>query len=157
MGKISTVGTKFLSQKGIPFEVVEYDHLEKGAVYASQALHFPLDRTIKTLVVDLGGKNYLLALVPGSSTLNLKQVAKYARVKRAQMADTTTAERVTGYLVGGISPFGTKTSLNSILEKDLLNFDRVAINAGKRGTMLIMDPMDIVKAINCKVLHITRE
>jgi len=64
------------------------------------------------------------------------------------MADTTTAERLTGYLVGGISPFGTKMDLPVVMEEGLLKFDKVAINAGKRGVMLIMDPKDIQLAVN---------
>ncbi len=157
MSNISTRGIKFLSQKGVPFEVVEYEHVEKGAAYASEAMGFPLEKTIKTLVVDIGQKGYVLALVPGSATLDLKTLAKQLGVKRAQMADTSTAERVTGYLVGGISPFGTKARLKAIMDKRLLAFDKVAINGGKRGTMVILDPKDIVRVIDCDTLPITHD
>jgi Cys-tRNA(Pro)/Cys-tRNA(Cys) deacylase len=73
------------------------------------------------------------------------------------MVDTTTAERLTGYLVGGISPFGAKQNLTAVIEKGLLKFDRVAINAGQRGVMLIMTPGDIVKVLDCDVTGIVQK
>ncbi|OQX27140.1 MAG: hypothetical protein BWK80_06885 [Desulfobacteraceae bacterium IS3] len=152
--KISTRATKFLSQKGIAFEVIEYEHEEKGAKFASQAIGFPLEQTVKTLVADLGDKKYALALMPGDKQLSLKHLARECGVKKAAMADTATAERLTGYLVGGISPFGTKQKLTVVMEESLLKFDKVAINAGQRGTMLMMRPQDIVTALNCKVSDI---
>lgn len=145
---MSTRAIRFLNQKGIHFDVIEYEHEEKGAQFASEAIGFPPERTIKTLVVDLGGKGYIMVLMPGDKNINLKRLARSFSVKKTAMADTTTAERLTGYLVGGISPFGTKKDLPVVMEARLLKFDKVAINAGKRGVMLIMDPKDIQLAVN---------
>jgi Cys-tRNA(Pro)/Cys-tRNA(Cys) deacylase len=145
---MSTRAIKFLNQKGVHFEVIEYEHKEKGAQFASEAIGFPLERTIKTLVVDLGPKGYIMMLMPGDKNVDLKRLAKSFSVKRSAMADTTTAERLTGYLVGGISPFGTKMDLPVMMEEGLLKFDKVAINAGKRGVMLIMDPKDILLTVD---------
>ena len=149
---MSTRAIKFLSQKGIYFKVKEYEHEEKGARFAAEAMDFPLERTIKTLVVDLGQKGYILVLMPGEKNIDLKRLAKAFSVKRAAMADSSTAERLTGYLVGGISPFGTKQNLPVFMEAGLLEFDNVAINAGKRGVMLILDPKDILQAVNGDIL-----
>ena len=149
---MSTRAIKFLSQKGIHFEVKEYEHEKKGAVFAAEAMGFPLERTIKTLVVDLGQKGYILVLMPGEKNIDLKRLAKAFSVKRAAMADTSTAERLTGYLVGGISPFGTKQNLPVFMETGLLEFNNVAINAGKRGCMLVLDPEDILQAVNGDIL-----
>ena len=151
---MSTRAIKYLNKKGMKFKVVEYEHDEKGAEFAARAIGFPLERTIKTLVVDLGNKKYSFALMPGDKQLALKQLAKMCDVKRAAMVDTATAERLTGYLVGGISPFGAKQNLSTVIEKGLLKFDTVAINAGQRGVMLIMTPGDIVKALDCDVAGI---
>ena len=73
------------------------------------------------------------------------------------MADTATAERLTGYLVGGISPFGTKHDLPVVMEQSLLRFDKVAVNAGKRGVMLIMDPKDILLGVNGDILGLAKK
>jgi len=154
---MSTRAIKFLRQKKIPFEVITYEHEEKGAEFASKATGFPLERTVKTLVADLGGKKYSLALMPGDRQLALKRLAKACAVKRVAMADTQTAERLTGYLVGGISPFGTKQRIPAVMEESLMASDKVVINAGQRGSMLLMSPKDIVRALNCQVAGIAQE
>ena len=148
---MSTRAIQYLYKKGINFKVVEYEHDEKGAEFAARAIGFPLERTIKTLVVDLGSNQYCFALLPGDKQLALKQLAKACKVKKAAMVDTATAERLSGYLVGGISPFGAKHNLPAVVEESLLKFDDVAINAGQRGVMLIMSPEDIVKALDCTI------
>jgi len=151
---MSTRAIQYLNKKCISFKVVEYEHDEKGAKFAARAIGFPLERTIKTLVVDLGNKNYSFALMPGDKQLALKQLARACKVKRTAMVDTATAERLTGYLVGGISPFGAKQRLTAVIEESLMKYDKVAINAGQRGVMLIMTPGDIIKALDCDVARI---
>jgi Cys-tRNA(Pro)/Cys-tRNA(Cys) deacylase len=151
---MSTRAIKFLEQRGIPFEVVKYEHKEKGAGFAAGATGFPLERTIKTLVVDLGDKRYCIALLAGDKKLSEKRLAKACSVKRAAMADAATAERLTGYLLGGISPFGSKQKLPVVMEKSILNFDQVLVNAGQRGTLLKMSPAAIKKALDCTVASV---
>ena len=146
-----TRAIKFLKQKGVSFDVVEYDHKQKGAKFASEAIGFPLARTIKTVVADLGHKGHALVLMPGDKNLSPKKLAKAFGVKRTVMADTAAAERLTGYLVGGISPLGTKQKLPVIMEKCLMKADSVAINAGQRGVMLVLKPEDIVRALNAVI------
>ena len=151
-----TRAIRLLEQKKIPFEVVKYDHEEKGAEFAARASGYPLERTVKTLVVDLGKKQYALVLMPGDKQLSMKRLAKIQRLKRAAMADTRTAERLTGYLVGGISPFGTRQKLPVVMEESILKFESILINAGQRGTMLLMAPRDIKTAMAAKVAHIAK-
>jgi Cys-tRNA(Pro)/Cys-tRNA(Cys) deacylase len=148
---MSTRAIQFLKRKGIPFEVIEYAHEEKGAEFAAQAIGFPLERTIKTLVVDLGHKTYRMVLMPGDRQLGLKQLARLYSVKRAAMVDTATAERLTGYFIGGISPFGARQRLPVVMDESLLRFGKVAINGGRRGVMLLMSPEDIKKVLGCTV------
>jgi Cys-tRNA(Pro)/Cys-tRNA(Cys) deacylase len=153
---MSTRAIQHLKWKDVSFEVIKYEHEEKGAAFAARATGFPLDRTVKTLVVDLGGRNYCLALLPGDRQLDLKQLAQAFAVKRAAMADTATAERLTGYLVGGISPFGTKQALPAVMEKRIREYAQVLINAGQRGVMLKMAPEDIVAALGCRLESISK-
>jgi Cys-tRNA(Pro)/Cys-tRNA(Cys) deacylase len=147
---MSTRAIAFLKKKGVPFEVVKYTHLEKGAAFAAAAINFPLARTIKTLVVQLGRGQFAFVLMPGDRQLNLKRLARGFGVKRTAMVDSATAERLTGYLVGGISPFGARQRLPAVIEAALLPHERVVINAGQRGTLLQMAPADIVRALNCR-------
>ena len=148
---MSTRAVRFLNQTKIPYEIVKYNHEEKGAEFAAAATGFPLAATVKTLVVDLGEKKYSLILMPGDRQLSMKRLAKACGAKRAAMADTRTAERLTGYLIGGISPFGTKQNLPVVMENDILMFDKILINAGQRGTMLKMALEDIRTALAARV------
>ena len=143
---MSTRAIAWLNKKKIPHEVVHYAHEEKGAAFAAQATGFPLAKTIKTLVVDLGGNSFGLALMPGDRELSLKRAAKVFGVKKAAMADPAAAERLTGYHVGGISPFGLRQRLPVVMDESLLVHDAVMINAGQRGIMLKMAPEDILAA-----------
>ncbi len=153
---MSTRAILFLKKKNIPHQVIKYEHDEKGAQFAANATGFPLECTVKTLVVELGRKSYCLALVPGHRELNLKKLAAALGVKRSAMVDIKTAERLTGYLVGGISPFGTQQRLETVIESSIFNNPEILINAGQRGVMIKMAPGDIVTALGCIAASIAR-
>ena len=153
---MSTRAIAYLKKNKIPHEVVTYDHQEKGAEFAAKATGNPLEITVKTLVVELDRKRYCLALLPGHRELNLKKLASSSGCKRTAMVDINTAQRLTGYLVGGISPLGTRQRLETVMESTILDNPEILINAGQRGMMLKMDPEDIVKVLGCKVASIAR-
>lgn len=144
---MATRGIQFLKKQHITHHVVTYAHGEKGAEFAAKAVDFPLPQTIKTLVVALDTKRHALVLMPGDRQLSMKKVAKACKAKRAAMADTATAQRLTGYQVGGISPFGTKKRLDAVMDTVLLSHPEVMINAGQRGVMVKMAPDDILAAL----------
>ena len=153
---MSTPALRFLKQRNVPHRVETYEHLEKGARFAASALDYPIERTIKTLVVELSPGGYVLVLMPGHLQADLKALAASLKAKKAALADAATAERLTGYQVGGISPFGTKRRLPVYIEQSLADFSEVAINGGRRGTMLKMDPQDILKALGARTLELGR-
>ena len=153
---MSTRAIILLKTQDAAFDVIKYDHLHKGAVYAAQAVGFPLRKTVKTLVVTLGDRQHALALMPGDQKLNLKSMAKACKTKRAEMAPPAVAERVTGYKVGGISPFGSTTPLPSVIDNRLLEYDCVLINGGQRGTMLKMSPNEIARLLKSTVADIAQ-
>jgi Cys-tRNA(Pro)/Cys-tRNA(Cys) deacylase len=154
---MSTRAIKILKKARVPIKVITYVHKEKGAAFAAQAIGFTLERTIKTLIVDLGDRRYVAALLPGNKKLDVKKLARVYRVKLAAMADVPTAERLTGYIVGGISPFGTKRQLDYVMDRSVLDYATIAINAGKRGVMLQMAPQDILASLPCQVADIGRK
>ena len=151
---MSTRAVQVLNKTRVPFEVITYVHEKKGAVFAAQAMGFPLEKTVKTLIADLGGGRYAVALLPGDTQLDLKKLAGIFGVKHASMADTSTAERLTGYLVSGISPFGLKQPLESVMDNAIMQHRTVAVNGGKRGLMLKMAPGDIRAALGCRVAEL---
>ena len=153
---MSTRAIVYLKKKKIPYEIVKYDHQKKGADFAAKATGYPLGATVKTLVVELDNKNYCLCLLPGHQELNLKKLASSLGAKRSAMVDIKTAERLTGYLVGGISPIGTRQKLVTVMESSILDQQEIMINAGQRGVMVKMAPGDIVTALGCKVSSIAR-
>jgi Cys-tRNA(Pro)/Cys-tRNA(Cys) deacylase len=153
---MSTRAISYLKKKKIPHEVVKYEHHEKGAEFAASATGYPLEQTVKTLVVELDRKSYCLVLLPGNRELDFKKLASLLGVKRTAMVDINTAERLTGYLVGGISPFGTQQRLETVMESSIMDIEEIMINAGQRGLMLKMAPGEIVKTLNCKVMSIAK-
>jgi Cys-tRNA(Pro)/Cys-tRNA(Cys) deacylase len=153
---MSTRAIQFLKRKNISFEVVTYAHAEKGAEFATEATGYPLEMTVKTLVVEIGKKQYTLVLMPGDRKLSMKRLAKTCGGKRAAMADTKTAERITGYLVGGISPFGTRQKLPMVMEAGIAKNEKILINAGQRGKMILMSPADIQKTLACTLARLSQ-
>jgi Cys-tRNA(Pro)/Cys-tRNA(Cys) deacylase len=154
---VATRAIQYLKRKRIDFEVVKYTHAEKGAAFAAQAVGFPLAQMIKTLVVALSRERFALALMPGDQHLSLKKMAQACRAKKAAMATNVEAERLTGYLVGGISPFGTKQRLSVVLDARLMAYEQVMINAGQRGLLLRLNPQSIIEHLNCTVGDIIQE
>ena len=154
---MSTRAIIFLKRQDATFEVIKYNHDHKGALFAAQAVGFPLERTAKTLVVALGDKQHALALMPGDRELDLKRMARVCNVKRVRMTTPAAAERLTGYKVGGISPFGISSPLYSVIDSKLLDYDSVLINGGQRGTMLKMSPKDIIHLLKSTVADIARQ
>lgn len=151
---MSTRAIRYLLNHHLPFEVIEYDHLCKGAEYAAQATGISLARIAKTLVLAVAPARYALALLPGDRQADMKRLAGVLAVKRVEMADTATAERLSGYRVGGISPFGFRQGLPVLMEVRLLAYESILVNGGCRGTMLKMDPSIIRAALGCMVAEI---
>lgn len=145
-----TRAVEVLKREGISFDVAEYEHLEKGGVFASQAIGMPFEQTIKTLVVELADKGCLVVLMPGNSNIHFRKLAKILNAKKARMVDPAVAERLTGYAVGGISPFGMKQRLRVLIDSRLLAFDKVAINGGRRGLMLLMSQSDVLRVTDAE-------
>jgi Cys-tRNA(Pro)/Cys-tRNA(Cys) deacylase len=152
---MSTRAIQYLKQRKVYFEVVQYAHLQKGAEFAAKATGVPLEQTVKTLVVDLGAGRHGLVLVPGDRKADMKRVARAYAAKRAEMVDTATAERLTGYHVGGISPFGVRQALPVLMDAIILSHATILINAGQRGTMLKMSPADICSGLGCLVADVS--
>lgn len=153
---MSTRAVQFLRKNAVEFELVKYKHEEKGAVFAAEAIGFALEKTVKTLIVEVGKGGYTLALMPGHLELSMKKVAAACRAKRATMVKPEEAERLTGYKVGGISPFGTRRRMPTVMENGLLQFEKVALNAGQRGLMLIMNPVvicDLTGSVTAAIAH----
>ena len=119
-----------------PHRVHSYEHDPKSASYGDEAaekLGVNTKQVFKTLVVQLNTGELAVGVVPVNSTLNLKAIASALKVKKAIMADTQKAQRVTGYLLGGISPLGQKKTLATIIDVSAKSFATIYVSAGRRG------------------------
>jgi Cys-tRNA(Pro)/Cys-tRNA(Cys) deacylase len=112
---------------------------------AAEALGLDPRRVFKTLVAEVDGTP-VLAMVPVAGTLDLKALAAARGAKKAVMADPTTAERLTGYVTGGISPLGTRRRLPVVVDASALEHPTVFCSAGKRGLQMELAPADLVAA-----------
>ena len=147
----TTNGLRFLKQKEIPYLASEYDHQVKGAEYAAQALEWPLKSMAKTLVVALSDGSFVQCLLPADEELSLKKLARAAGMKSARMSRPEEAEKLTGYLVGGISPFGVRKRMDVWIHGSLMEFGQIGVNGGKRGLIVFLGPEAIREVLGARI------
>lgn len=143
----------------VAHKIHEYEHDPASSSYGVEAaakLGLPEVKVFKTLVVSIGDKELAVAVVPVSSMLNLKLMAKAAGVKKAGMADTADAERATGYVLGGISPLGQKKRLKTIIDASAEQFDTIFVSAGRRGLDMELSPKDLQRLTNAIFVDIAQ-
>lgn len=145
----------------ICFSLHEYAHNPLAPSYgeeAAQLLNQDPNRVFKTLLVAIEGdqKKLAVAVVPVSGQLNLKQMANALDVKKVVMAEPAAAERITGYLVGGISPLGQKKRLPTVIDSSANQFETIFISAGKRGLEIELSAHDLSQLVNGQFAEIAR-
>lgn len=145
-----TNAIKWLTAQGVPFKVLEYEFTEIGADRAAEATGIPLEQCCKTLIVKGEGRNYWVAIVPGDQRFDTRKLAAAVDQKLASLTDMDEAEKVTGYKVGGISPFAMRRHLPTLIEESLLALDTIVVNGGRRGILLVMRTDDIVRLLNAQ-------
>lgn len=134
-----------LKKKNIAFTLHQYEHDPHCTHFgeeAAQKLNLDPACVFKTLLVS-DEKNVFVAIVPVTGTLNLKRAASAFKVKKLHMADSKVAERITGYLVGGISPIGQKKKLITCIDQSAAAHAKVYISGGQRGLDIGLSPNDL--------------
>lgn len=142
----ATPATVALTRAAVPFSLQAYDHDPSSASYgleAAAALGLPPAQVFKTLLVDTGS-GLAVGIVPVSASLDLKAMAAALGVKKVAMADPAVAARVTGYVVGGISPIGQKRQLPTVLDASAAGFGTIYVSGGRRGLDIGVAPADLV-------------
>jgi Cys-tRNA(Pro)/Cys-tRNA(Cys) deacylase len=151
-----TPATIALERAGIPFTVHEYAHDPRNDSYgteASQALGVSPARMFKTLVVEVDG-SLAVGVVPVQGQLDLKALAAACGGKKAAMAQVSAAERVTGYVAGGISPVGQRKRLPVVVDASAMEFGTVFCSGGRRGLEIELAPADLVRAAGATLASI---
>jgi Cys-tRNA(Pro)/Cys-tRNA(Cys) deacylase len=157
-GGKGTPATVSATRAGIPFTLHPYEAGSDADSYgeaAADALGVPHDRLFKTLVAEVDG-DLTVAVVPVSSTLDLKALAAATGGKRAAMADPAQAERVTGYVRGGISPLGQRKRLPTVVDASASGFPTIYVSAGRRGLQIELAPADLVRLTGAATAGIAR-
>jgi Cys-tRNA(Pro)/Cys-tRNA(Cys) deacylase len=147
-----------LKKAGVVYQVHEYQHDEAAASYgleAAEALGVEAAQVFKTLIATLQAKNFIVAIVPVTSQLSLKALALAAGGKSARMAEAKEAERITGYVAGGISPLGQKRRLVTVIDDSALTHAEIFVSGGRRGLDIGVAPMDLITLTAAKVADIT--
>lgn len=150
MARGGTPAIVSLNAAGVVFHVREFeaDPAERHYGHAAAlALGVERDRVFKTLIATVDDRNHVVAIVPVNGQLSLKELAAAVRGKRAEMCLPETAERLTGYVVGGISPFGQKRSLPVVIDETCVLFDSIFVSGGRRGLDIEIAPDDLISVL----------
>ena len=154
----TTPATLALTKAGKPFTVATYDYdasAERVGLQAAEAMGVPASIVLKTLMVEVDGKPACV-VVPSDQEVNMKKVAAAFGGKSANMMKPADAERLTGYKVGGISPFGQRKQVPTAVEEMATLEDEIFLNGGQRGLQIRMRPDDLVQALGARVADLVR-
>jgi len=153
-----TPGVNAIEKSQYAFILHEYSHDASAQSYgleAAEKLGVDPERVFKTLLVDKGNKQLAVGIIPVSTTLNLKRMAKALAVKKVEMADKADVERITGYVVGGVSPLGQKRSLTTIIDASAHDLTSIFVSAGRRGLEIELAPNDLIALVAGKFSDIS--
>jgi Cys-tRNA(Pro)/Cys-tRNA(Cys) deacylase len=145
-----------LEAAGIAYTVHEYERgneLRDFGIEAAERLGLDPDQVFKTLLVTADG-DQVVAIVPVSGKVGLKALGRAIGAKRVEMCDPAVAERITGYVRGGISPFGQKKRLPTVVDEIATVFDTIYVSGGRRGLDIAVAPGDLIDHLDATVADI---
>ena len=157
MASKGTPATALLTKRKVPFTAHPYEVDPRAESYgeaAAAALGVPPGRVFKTLVASVDGR-LAVGVVPVTGSLDLKALAAAIGAKRAAMAEPAAAERATGYVTGGISPFGQKTRLPLVVDTSATDWPTVYVSGGRRGLQVEVAPADLIGLTGATVAAIS--
>jgi Cys-tRNA(Pro)/Cys-tRNA(Cys) deacylase len=162
VARAATPAIKMLVAAGVPHDVLQYHHDPRAESYGEEAASelaavegVDPAQVFKTLIIELP-RGLAVAVLPVPKKLSLKAAAAALGVAKAQMADRAAAERSTGYVLGGISPFGQRKALPTVVDASALQWDRVLCSAGKRGWDVAVGPQDLIRLTGAVTADITQ-
>src|SRR5215204_415418 len=146
-----TPATALLKAHGVAFTEHPYEYVEHGgAQHSAQVLGLDPSTVVKTLVMEDEKARPLLVLMHGNRTVSTKNLSRQICAKSVQPCKPEVANRHSGYLVGGTSPFGTRKQMPVYIEETILELPRIAINGGRRGYLVGIAPEVCVRLLNAR-------
>ena len=152
-----TPGINTVKKNKVTHKIHEYSHdasCESYGLEAAQKMGVPVQRVFKTLVVILDNQELAVGVLPVSSKLSMKSIAKALVAKKAAMADKSDVQRSTGYVLGGVSPLGQKKRLKTVIDSSATNHATIYVSAGRRGLEIELSPVDLTKLCNATLAEI---
>lgn len=150
-----TPATRFLKQHHIAYSTHLYAYEANGGTSASaRELNLPEHCIVKTLILEDERAQPLVMLMHGDCKVSTKELARQAGRKRVETCKPETANRHSGYLVGGTSPFGTRKAMPVFMEKSILDLPLIYINGGRRGFLVGIHPHDILLALQPQLVTV---
>lgn len=147
----ATPGIAALVKAGVPHEVLTFDHDRREQSFGAEAVRALTEaagiepgQIYKTLIIAVPD-GLAVAIVPATARLSLKAAAAALGVARASMAEASVAERITGYVVGAVSPLGQRRKLPTVVDSGALAWERVFCSAGRRGWEVAVAPQDLIR------------
>ncbi|TDZ83052.1 Cys-tRNA(Pro)/Cys-tRNA(Cys) deacylase YbaK [Mycobacteroides salmoniphilum] len=160
--KAATPAVAALIAAGVDYELLPYEHRPGENAFGDEAVRalagtaLVPEQIFKTLLIALDrGADLAVAVIPVPATLSLKAAAAALGHGKATMADPATAERSSGYVVGGISPLGQRKPLPTVIDSSALTWDRILCSAGKRGLQMALAPTDLARLTNAVTASVT--
>jgi Cys-tRNA(Pro) deacylase len=153
-----TPAVRLLREKKVEFEPHLYDYVEHGGTrHSAEALGVDEHAVVKTLVMETEAKKPLIVLMHGDREVSTKNLARRLGVKSVHPCDFAQVQKYTGYLVGGTSPFGTRTKLHVYAERTIFELPRIYINGGKRGFLVSIDPRVLREVLHAEEVEVAIE
>ena len=151
-----TPATKWLKDNKIEFDVITYDYVDNGgANHASTELGLDPHQVAKTLIMQDEQNKPLIIVMHGDKQVSTKNLAREIKAKKVQACSPDIANKNSGYLIGGTSPFATRKAMPIYIEAGLLNYQEIFINGGKRGLLLKISPYVLVNYLNAKTVNVS--
>ena len=141
----------------LAYRIHEFDHDASAASFGLEAAaKMKVDgaQIFKTLVVQTDSKALAVAIIPVTTTLNFKKMAKALGCKKVQLAEPNLVLKSTGYVLGGVSPLGQKKRLPTVIDDSATNFATIFVSAGRRGLEIELSPNDLATALTAKFADI---
>jgi Cys-tRNA(Pro) deacylase len=149
-----TPATALLKAEGVAFTEHPYEYLEHGgAQHSAEVLGLDPFSVVKTLVMEDEGGKPLVVLMHGNRTVSTKNLARQIGAKSVQPCKPEVANRHSGYQVGGNSPFATRRAMPVYVEASILELPRIAINGGRRGYLIGIDPKVCIRLLDATPVH----
>ena len=155
-----TPAVNYLKKNKIKFTLHRYQHDPDHPSYgleAAEKLNLDPNRVFKTLVVQIEGKELVVAVVPVNKQLNLKLLARVLKVKKIAMADGKAVESATGYILGGVSPLAQKKRLRTVIDEAAAACPTIMVSGGRRGLEIELGPDDLIRACGAATASISSD